>query len=97
MSCFVPFPRMSPLSDAPAGPARLAALRVAALLAAVFVAGCGGAVEVDLNEVRALHESTLEVETELSYVRRMAQARIDIIGAELDRQTRRKPNVPKAD
>jgi hypothetical protein len=40
-----------------------------------------------LDEVRALHESTLEVETELSYVRRMAQARIDIIGAELDRRS----------
>jgi hypothetical protein len=39
-----------------------------------------------LDEVRHLHEETLEVETELSYVRRMAQARIDIISAELDRR-----------
>jgi hypothetical protein len=40
-----------------------------------------------LDEVRALHEATLEVETELSYVRRLAQARIDIIAAELDRRS----------
>jgi hypothetical protein len=39
-----------------------------------------------LDEVRVVHEATLEVETELSYVRRMAQARIDIITAELDRR-----------
>jgi hypothetical protein len=40
-----------------------------------------------LDEIRALHEATLEVETEVSYVRRMAQARIDIIAAELDRRS----------
>jgi hypothetical protein len=39
-----------------------------------------------LDEVRAVHEECLEVETELSYVRRVAQARIDIVRAELDRR-----------
>ncbi len=39
-----------------------------------------------LDEVRAMHEQCLEVETELSYVRRLAQARIDIVSAELDRR-----------
>jgi hypothetical protein len=39
-----------------------------------------------LDEIRAMHESCLEVETELSYVRRLAQARIDIVSAELDRR-----------
>lgn len=40
-----------------------------------------------LDDVRAMHEACLEVETEVSYVRRMAQARIDIVGAELDRRS----------
>lgn len=39
-----------------------------------------------LDEVRAMHEECLEVETEVSYVRRLAQARIDIVSAELDRR-----------
>jgi hypothetical protein len=39
-----------------------------------------------LDEVRAMHEECLEVETEVSYVRRLAQARIDIVTAELDRR-----------
>jgi hypothetical protein len=40
-----------------------------------------------LDEVRAMHEECLEVETEVSYVRRLAQARIDIVSAELDRRS----------
>jgi len=40
-----------------------------------------------IDEVRALHEECLEVETEVSYVRRLAQARIDIVSAELDRRS----------
>jgi anti-sigma-K factor RsiG len=36
--------------------------------------------------VRAMHEDCLVVETELSYVRRLAQARIDIVRAEMDRR-----------
>ena len=39
-----------------------------------------------LDAVRAMHEECLEVETEVSYVRRLAQARIDIVQAELERR-----------
>jgi len=39
-----------------------------------------------IDDVRAMHEECLQVETEFSYVRRLAQARIDIIQAELDRR-----------
>jgi hypothetical protein len=39
-----------------------------------------------LDDVRAMHEECLEVETEVSYVRRLAQGRIDIVEAELDRR-----------
>jgi RsiG-like len=39
-----------------------------------------------LDEVRAMHETCLVVETELSYVRRLAQARIDILRAEKERR-----------
>lgn len=42
----------------------------------------------DLEEVRAMREECLSVETEVSYVRRLAQARIDIVEAELDRRKR---------
>jgi hypothetical protein len=41
-----------------------------------------------LEDVRAMHEDCLEVETEVSFVRRLAQARIDIVEAELDRRAR---------
>ena len=47
-----------------------------------------GLADLDLDGVRAIHEETLEVETEVSYVRRLAQARIDIVEAELDRRAR---------
>lgn len=40
-----------------------------------------------LDELRAMHAECLELETEVSYVRRVAQARIDIIQAELERRT----------
>jgi len=39
-----------------------------------------------LEQLRRMHEECLEVETEVSYVRRLAQARIDIVRAELDRR-----------
>ena len=39
-----------------------------------------------IDEVQAMLEQCMEVETELSYVRRLAQARIDIVSAELDRR-----------
>lgn len=39
-----------------------------------------------IDEVRTMHEECLEVETEFSYVRRLAQARMAIVKAELDRR-----------
>ncbi|HEY6319918.1 MAG TPA: hypothetical protein VI462_18755 [Acidimicrobiia bacterium] len=39
-----------------------------------------------IDAVRAMHEECIEVETEVSYVRRLAQARIDIVSAELERR-----------
>jgi hypothetical protein len=39
-----------------------------------------------LDEVRRRHAECLEIETEMSYVRRVAQARVDILEAELDRR-----------
>jgi len=39
-----------------------------------------------IEAVRAMHEECMEVETEVSYVRRLAQARIDIVSAELERR-----------
>ncbi len=41
--------------------------------------------EWPLDELRSRHAECLEIETEVSYVRRMTQARIDILEAELDR------------
>ena len=38
------------------------------------------------DELHAMHDECAEVETEVSYVRRLAQARIDILVAELDRR-----------
>jgi hypothetical protein len=42
--------------------------------------------EWPLPELRRRHAECLEIETEVSYVRRMTQARIDILEAELDRR-----------
>jgi len=39
-----------------------------------------------LDELRAMEREALEVETEVSYVRRLAQGRIDILSAERDRR-----------
>jgi hypothetical protein len=39
-----------------------------------------------LDELRRRHAECLEIETEVSYVRRMTQARIDILEAEIDRR-----------
>src|SRR5262249_59853124 len=41
-----------------------------------------------IDSVRSMHEECMEVETEISYVRRLAQARIDIVSAELERRAR---------
>jgi hypothetical protein len=42
--------------------------------------------EWPLDELRRRQAECLEIETEVSYVRRMTQARIDILEAELDRR-----------
>ncbi len=39
-----------------------------------------------IDELRAMDHECAEIETELSYVRRLAQARIDIVQAEIDRR-----------
>jgi hypothetical protein len=41
-----------------------------------------------LEELRAMHAECLELETEVSYVRRLTQARVDILGAEVERRER---------
>src|SRR5260370_5498279 len=41
--------------------------------------------EWPLDELRRRQTECLEIETEVSYIRRMTQARIDILEAELDR------------
>lgn len=40
----------------------------------------------DLERLRAMRSECVEVETEVSYVRRLAQARIEILEAELERR-----------
>jgi len=45
-----------------------------------------GVADRSFDELRAMHAACLEVETEFSYVRRLALARIDIVRAELDRR-----------
>jgi hypothetical protein len=47
-----------------------------------------GLADRSIEDVRAVHEECLEIETEVSFVRRIAQARIDIVEAELDRRAR---------
>ncbi|HUF84327.1 MAG TPA: aerial mycelium formation protein [Acidimicrobiia bacterium] len=39
-----------------------------------------------LEELRSRHSECLEIETEVSYVRRLAQARLDILRAEISRR-----------
>lgn len=39
-----------------------------------------------LDDIRAMQSECTQIETEVSYVRRLAQARIDILQAELDRR-----------
>ncbi|HEY7137904.1 MAG TPA: aerial mycelium formation protein [Acidimicrobiia bacterium] len=39
------------------------------------------------EELQAMHDECTEVETEVSYVRRLAQARVDILTAELERRS----------
>jgi hypothetical protein len=57
--------------------------RVDKVLDSTYLAGLG---DWSLDEVRRRHAECLEIETEVSYVRRVAQARVDILEAELDRR-----------
>lgn len=59
--------------------------RIDRILAPEYLEGLNGA---GLDELRAMERETIEVETEISYVRRLAQGRIDILAAESDRRAR---------
>jgi hypothetical protein len=47
-----------------------------------------GLSERGIDDVREMHEQGLEVETELSYVRRLTHGRMSIVKAELDRRAK---------
>ena len=57
--------------------------RIDRILAPEYLEGLDGR---SLDELRTMERETLEVETEISYVRRLAQGRIDILAAEGDRR-----------
>lgn len=59
--------------------------RIDVVLAPGYLGGLGDAAD---ETVRAMHDECTEVETEISYVRRLAQARIEILRAEQDRRAR---------
>lgn len=44
--------------------------------------------DCEIDELRERHAECLEIETEVSYVRRLCQARLDILRAELDRRSK---------
>ena len=45
-----------------------------------------GLASVSDDDLQAMHEECMELETEVSYVRRLAQARIEILNAERERR-----------
>ncbi len=57
--------------------------RSARVLDPAYVAGLGGR---SFDDLRSMHSECTELETEVSYVRRLTQARIDILEAEIDRR-----------
>ncbi len=57
--------------------------RIDRVLAPEYLSGLEGR---SLDEVRDMDRECAEIETELSYVRKLAQARIDILQAEVDRR-----------
>ena len=57
--------------------------RIDRVLASDYLAGLDSS---SLEDVREMDRECAEIETELSYVRRLAQARIDILEAERDRR-----------
>src|SRR3954471_2464275 len=58
--------------------------RIDKVLAEDYLAGL---VELPMPEVRSLRDEAGQEETDLSYLRRMLQGRIDIVGAELARRS----------
>jgi hypothetical protein len=60
-------------------------VRSAKVLDPAYLAALAGC---SVDELRAMHAECLELETEVSYVRRLAQARIDILEAEQSRRER---------
>jgi hypothetical protein len=71
------------LATAPGGIVSEHRRRVDKVLDPAFLAGLA---DWSLDELRRRHTECLELETEVSYVRRVAQARVDILEAELDRR-----------
>jgi hypothetical protein len=57
--------------------------RIDRVLAPEYLDGLDGR---SLEDVREMERECAEIETEVSYVRRLAQARIDIVQAEIDRR-----------
>ena len=57
--------------------------RIDRILAPDYLEGLNGR---SLDELRTMERDVIEVETEMSYVRRLAQGRIDILAAEADRR-----------
>ncbi len=57
--------------------------RIDVVLSAEYLAGVA---ERSDDDLRAMHEECMELETEVSYVRRLAQARIEILTAEQQRR-----------
>ena len=57
--------------------------RLDRVLAPTYLEGLDGRT---LDDIRAMQRECTDIETEVSYVRRLAQARIDILQAELDRR-----------
>lgn len=62
--------------------------RIDRILDPAYTSGLG---DRPVEEVRAMREEAAEVETEYSYLRRLAQARIEILDAERDRRRRGAP------
>jgi hypothetical protein len=59
-------------------------LRSARVLDPAYVAGLEA---LSFDDLRAMHSECVELETEVSYVRRLTQARIDILEAEIARRS----------
>jgi hypothetical protein len=57
--------------------------RIDRILAPEYIEGLG---DLDVDTLRSMRREAVEVETEVSYVRRLAQARTEILQAELDRR-----------